>query len=641
MSDSHSGPPRTAAVFSTVIATCLGYGLLVSLALALSVTRLNLPLRTLPDLVVVVLYLSLFYGLASLALGAGIAVALRFLRSTGFGGSWTPSDIRSLAAASFVGFGVFFYLGSRWRYRVAVDDGGSLLAPLALVKLAALVVVAIGGGWLFCRLHRAFGVRLAGFRRLILLGLLVLVIGWLVGFRYALRASPTVEEPAASFRVERTGTKVLLLAVDGATWKTLDPMLRAGRLPTLERLVDNGASGPLETFEPTESPLIWTSIATGMTPEKHGIRDYVVTRIPGLHPSYLFSTVEASYPRFTGVRIAIGVAQKLGLIETLPVTSDLRRQKALWNILGEAGFTVGVNSWWATWPAEQVNGYLVSEYVSVTPEAPAQSIELTPEALTYPQELYDEIRPLLKGLDDRMDREEVEKLVSLTDSELETLNGPYQSDEPLSNLKWIYHRDANAYSSEKLLMQRFEPGFSTVYLRGLDIISHLFWQFVEPEHFERVDPEDQARFGPLLDNYAVRVDSMIGDLLEHVDENTTVFVVSDHGIEATGETPISGYHPNAPDGIVIVSGKNIRPTRLDNVSVLDIAPTILHLMGLPVSRQMDGRVVTEMMDEAFVSMHPVREIDSYGTRSVGNAKPLAARRREEIEQRLKALGYLD
>ncbi|MDH3745254.1 MAG: alkaline phosphatase family protein [Acidobacteriota bacterium] len=642
MSDAHPGIPQTSSVLKTAIAACLGCGLLVSLALSLWITQLNRPLRTLPDLLVVTLYLSVVYGLASLALGTGIAVGLRFLWPGKFGRRWKQADIPSLTVAGFVGFGIFVYLGSWWRYQIAIDGGGSFFAPLALAKLTALAAVAIVGGWLVYRLHRKLRARLTRYRWVILLGLLVLVGGWLVSFRYALGISAAAADPPAeSFRVERTGTKVLLLAVDGATWKTLDPLLRAGRLPTLERLVENGASGPLSTFEPTESPLIWTSIATGMTPQKHGIRDYVVTKIPGLNPSYLFSTVEASYPRFTGVRLAIAFANKLGLIETLPVTSDLRREKTLWNILGEAGFTVGVNSWWATWPAEKVNGYLVSEYVSVTPEAHAQSIEVTPGALTYPQELYEEIRPLLKSLGDKMDREEVDRFASLTEAEFETLNGPYQSDEPLSNFKWIYHRDANAYESEMLLMQRFQPGFSTVYLRGLDIISHLFWQFVEPEHFEQVNPEDQARFGPLLDNYTMLVDSVIGELLDLIDDDTTVFVVSDHGMEATGETPLSGSHPSAPDGIVIISGKNIRPTRLDNVSVLDIAPTILHLMGLPVSRQMDGRVVTEMMDAAFVSLHPVREIDSYGSRNTGDTKPLAARSREEIEQRLKALGYLD
>lgn len=611
------------------------------MALSLSLTHLNPSLRTLPDLLVVFLYLSLVYGAASLALAAGIAGILRLIWP-GRGRPWTQDDIGSLAAAGFSGFCVFFYLGSWWRYQVAVIDGRSLLSPPGLAKLALLSSAAILAGWLAFRLHRRLRGPLTNYRWVALLGLLVVVGLWLASSGYSLGGVARSDEvPGAAFQVEPTETKVLLFAVDGVTWKTLDPLLRAGKLPALSRLVRDGASGPLATFEPTESPLIWTSIATGMTPQKHGIRDYVVTKIPGLNASYLFGLVQASYPRFTGVRLVINLARELGVIETLPVTSDMRRAKALWNILGEAGFTVGVNSWWATWPAEEVNGYLVSEYISMTPEPHARSLEPTSERLTHPQALYSEIQPLLKGLNDEMDKEEVDRFMRLSDSELETLNGPYRSDEPLSNFKWIYHRDTNTWLTEKLLMQRFQPSFSTLYLRGIDVISHLYWQFVEPERFEGIDPADQARFGKLLENYTILIDSVIGDFLELIDEDTVVFVVSDHGMEATGELPLSGNHSGAPDGIIIVSGKNIRPSRLENVSVFDITPTILHLMGLPVSREMDGRVVTEMMNEEFVSAHPVREIDSYGPNRAPHAKPVDYDSREEIEQRLKALGYLN
>jgi predicted AlkP superfamily phosphohydrolase/phosphomutase len=640
MSDGSVRDPAP-TLFKTTLRSCLFYGLLVSLALSLSITYLNSPLRTLPDLLVVLLYLSLVYGAASLALGAGIAAALR-LMWPGRGKPWTQDDVSSLATGGFFGFCVFFYLGSWWRYQVAVVDGSSLFSILSLAKLVLLGLVAIFVGWLVFHLHRRLKGRFTRYRWAFLLALLAVLGLWLVMSGYALGRVPREDkQPGSSVRVDLTGTKVLLFALDGATWKTLDPLIRSGKLPALSRLVDAGASGPLTTFQPTESPLIWTSIATGMTPQKHGIRDYVVTRIPGLNTSYLFGLVQASYPRFTGVRLVINLFRKLGLIETLPVTSGMRRAKALWNILGDAGFTVGVNSWWATWPAEEVNGYLVSEYISMSPEPHALSLQTTSRGLTYPETLYADLEPLLEGQGEEMEKAEVDRFMRLEDSEIEALNGPYRTDDPLSNFKWVYDRDTITWSTEKALMQRFQPSFSTLYLRGIDVISHLYWQYVEPERFEGIDPADQARFGKLLENYTVLLDSVIEDFLELIDEDTVVFVVSDHGVEATGELPLSGNHYDAPDGIIVVSGKNIRPTSLENVSVFDIVPTVLHLMGLPVSREMEGRVVTEMMDPEFLSAHPVREIDTYGPNRRTHSEPVAHESREEIEKQLKALGYLD
>ncbi len=641
MADTASDGLPTPPLLAPVLRACLLYGLLVGLGLAVSITWLNHPLRTLPDLLVAFFYLALVYGAASLALGAGVAAAIR-LAWPGPGRGWRAEDVRSLAAAGFVGFGVFFYLGSWWRFRVSVVEQGSLLSPLAIAKLAAALVAAVLAGWLVFVLHRKLAFGFSKVRWVALPVLAALLGVWLFGAGYSLGRTPKDDaQPAADFRLDPTGTKVLLVALDAANWKTLGPLLEAGRLPVLAGLVETGASGPLTTFEPTESPLIWNTVATGMTPKKHGIRDYVVTKIPGLNTSYVFGLVQASYPRFTGVRLVINLVRKLGWIETLPVTSDMRRAKALWDILGEAGFTVGVNSWWATWPAEEVNGYLVSEYISMTPEPHAESLDRTLDALTYPPTLYPEIRPLLKSPDEPMARAEVERFLSLSDEELARLNGPYTENEPLSNFKWIYHRDANTWSSEKMLMERFRPGFSTFYLRGIDIISHLFWQYVEPEHFEGIEPADVARFGDLLGDYTALVDSILGELLELIDDDTVVVVVSDHGMEATGELPLSGNHPHAPDGIVIVSGKNIRATRLEGVSVFDIAPTILHLMGLPLSKEMDGRVITEMIAPDFLQAHPVREIASYGARAPRRGSQMSEESREEIEQRLRALGYLD
>ncbi|HXU11606.1 MAG TPA: alkaline phosphatase family protein, partial [Candidatus Binatia bacterium] len=98
---------------------------------------------------------------------------------------------------------------------------------------------------------------------------------------------------------EATGLRVLLLGLDGADWGTIDPLLSAGRLPNLARLIENGARGPLRSYDPMISPLLWTTMVTGVGPDAHGVADF-----QALDPA-------------TGRRV--------------PISSRFRRVKALWN----------------------------------------------------------------------------------------------------------------------------------------------------------------------------------------------------------------------------------------------------------------------------------------------------------------------
>jgi len=65
--------------------------------------------------------------------------------------------------------------------------------------------------------------------------------------------------------------KVLLVGWDAADWKVIRPLMDAGKMPNVRRLVENGALGQIATLDPPLSPMLWTSIATGKRPFKHGI----------------------------------------------------------------------------------------------------------------------------------------------------------------------------------------------------------------------------------------------------------------------------------------------------------------------------------------------------------------------------------
>src|SRR5207245_800065 len=126
--------------------------------------------------------------------------------------------------------------------------------------------------------------------------------------------------------------QVVLIGLDSFDWRIAEPLMKRGKMPNLERLIARGTRANLKTIRPILSPVIWTSIATGVKPSRHGIVDFVVS------------------------------ARDSG--DLVPVTSAMRQVPALWTLLSRQGTDVGVVGWWATWPAETVRGSVVSDRVA-------------------------------------------------------------------------------------------------------------------------------------------------------------------------------------------------------------------------------------------------------------------------------------
>jgi arylsulfatase A-like enzyme len=91
----------------------------------------------------------------------------------------------------------------------------------------------------------------------------------------------------------------------------------------------------------------------------------------------------------------------------------------------------------------------------------------------------------------------------------------------------------------------------------------------------------------------------------------------------------------------IVAGPPVKEgVRIENASLYDIAPTLLYLSGLPFSKEMEGTILTDCIEKAFLNSHPVRSILTYGS-PVRESEPDASDSDEEINERLRALGYID
>ena len=123
--------------------------------------------------------------------------------------------------------------------------------------------------------------------------------------------------------------RVLLVGWDAADWKVINPLLDRGQMPHLERFINRGVMGDIFTLRPVLSPMLWNSIATGHRAEQHGVHG------------------------FTEVDAATNTVR--------PVSSTTRTCKALWNFVTQCGGRAHVVNWYASHPAEPINGVSISD----------------------------------------------------------------------------------------------------------------------------------------------------------------------------------------------------------------------------------------------------------------------------------------
>jgi hypothetical protein len=177
-----------------------------------------------------------------------------------------------------------------------------------------------------------------------------------------------------------------------------------------------------------------------------------------------------------------------------------------------------------------------------------------------------------------------------------------------------------------------DPPFYATYFYGLDAVGHTFTRYAQPERFGNVRTEEVRRYGRVLSRYSAYLGHVVGELAKGLRPNEILIVVSSYGMQpvplwrrllaGVGGSTASGTHASAPDGLVRAVGDGLRPgSSIRGASILDVAPTILYLMGLPVARDMEGRVFTEMLEDDFTRAHPVSVIPSYESLAVTPVAP--------------------
>jgi len=419
--------------------------------------------------------------------------------------------------------------------------------------------------------------------------------------------------------LEDTG-RVFLIGLDGADWDVLDPLIEQGRLPTLAELKARGVWGRLSTLKPILSPPIWTSIATGKTPEKHGVTWFMVdTDQPG---------------------------------KRIPVTSTVRKVKAFWNILSERNKSVGVIGWWATFPAEPVKGFIVADSLAYHNFGVSGQRIQSRIGKAHPPSLLDRLEEWSVRPQD-IAFEQFAQLLPMSDGDYATLQSTKPNfEDPCSHLLSIVSTaETYARIGRRLIEERPTDVFA-IYFEGIDSVSHLFMRFAPPK-METVRDVEFFRFSEVVDHYCEYQDRLLADLLSSVRPQDSLVIVSDHGFKIGAERPVeppginvaTAHEWHAEDGILLAVGPAFgRPGEIVGASVLDITPTLLYLLGLPVASDMDGGVVLDLFKGTYLELNDIAKVSSYEDSGEAVAKAMELESSttvaEAMEERLRALGYI-
>lgn len=499
--------------------------------------------------------------------------------------------------------------------------------------LMVSVVLAVVVGWMLERARWLTSrIRLSGpWKAGLLVGITfgVVLVGSGVVARSAAGSGQRIEAPASGLApvVSDAASKVILLCIDGADLDDMIlPMIEQGQLPTFARLKRQGAWGALESMEPGLSAVLWTTIITGKPPEDHGVWHFVAARLPGM------TQVILRFPLHTGFNFHVfALAERLpgGLSLRLPYTSSMRRVEALWGIVGE-WYPVGAYRWLVSWPAEPVNGFNVAESVVAGIETRSEIRQrmlraVAPEhesrhAAHHPQALRAALEP---------DRRKIPV------SELLAYADQGQVQDPASPDARFLRRSLRRSNLDQLLwlMREFRPVLTVASFYSVDAFCHRYAaDWVRGGPFENAVPERYRE-----------VDRRLGELLEAIDPSTNVIVISDHGYDF-----IHNHHTYGPPGIFFGIGPAFAGgQKVEGLSLLDIAPMCLRILGLPLPEDMPGTMTghyRRALRPELETTRPERRVPTY-ERGVemdeGAYAPLDRGDEEQIRQQLRELGYIE
>ena len=389
--------------------------------------------------------------------------------------------------------------------------------------------------------------------------------------------------------------RVAIFAIDGADWELISELSDDGRIPNIRALAQGGTTGSMQTIQPTVSPLVWTTVATGLPPDRHGVIDFMDQQ------------------------------------RKTPVDAASRRAPAVWDIAEAFGRQSLVVDWWTAWPPTPDG--------AVTFDTPVEMMR----GAIWPRELAPRVDNLIIS-PDAVQFAQVGRFLNVTATEYDNAVRGGGPTDPINVFRttlaktWTDHRVAIQ------LYQQQQPLVMMMSYEGTDAVNHLFGPY-HPPYREGIPQENFRRYWPTVANYYSEVDRLIGEWMKVLSDDTTVIIVSAHGyrwgktrsrVQPIGRSALSD-HRNP--GIFIAYGNHVAPSRASHsLTLYDITPTVLALLGLPKSMEMPGNLAQWVFSDIapVSSVRVVSYSEFFGGRPVGGA----AIDRGRYTRSLQAIGHL-
>ena len=534
--------------------------------------------------------------------------------------------LRSAALSTLTASVLCIYLLSWWH--VMISQSQQIL-PFGVVSLAVLLsigMISLAAGRLIGLVYFLLaGVPEASQKRkkllargyfVSLIAVVVLESAWGIG-AFRLRSADTSLKAALRDYTVRP-LPVLLVGVDGIDSQMLKSLAEKQALPNLTRLIEGGYAAELKTEPDFLAPQVWTTIATGVKPELHGINHFTLPVLRGM----------SRQPRLSGARTELAslalehVFPFLKLVRSVPLSASSRMTRTIWEIFELFSAPAGVVNWWASWPVSSTNGFIVSERTflklilihsdePIKPSTyydrevfPAAEFDSLVNLRRRIEEDFEVMLPNFPQIDDLLDSDLPQSLVDLVRS--------------------VYFADYFYTRAALDLARRYKVNFLALYLQGPDVLSRLD---------ERSELVHSDSLESLIPEYCRFIDSLLGELLQKYQPTGLAVAVFEPGKKGR-QRDLSGE--------VIFSGLDVKKGAVSDQAIRleDITPSILYLVGLPVARNMVGRAVTEAGLQGPGGAVHLNYVTSYGLPSLDWETSPNYRHDNEMIERLRSLGYL-
>jgi hypothetical protein len=406
--------------------------------------------------------------------------------------------------------------------------------------------------------------------------------------------------------VVSSGLRVKVIAIDGIDPRVVDELAGAGRLPALSPSLSR-ARAQLALDETTSSrdpARVWTTMATGQPPAVHGVTELETRRVAGVQGTMSGGSESAL------ARSIRGATDLLRLTRPSIASGHERKAKTMWEVAADAGLRTAVVNWWATWPASSSRDgtvILSDRAVLRLDRGGALDAEIAPALV------YDRLKPRWPAI-----REQA--LTRARDAAASLDWGP-------SGTRTVLARSAELDAMQIELLREVSvptPDLSAVYLPGLDIAQNALLGARETA----LAPSDVSIRVQALRDYNVFLDRLLADAITPGDSEIVIVLTQPGRVAASAA------------GLMGASGK-IVASRLDvPARTVDAAPTILHALGIPISRELPGAPLLALFSPDFVRRYPIRQVATYGPPSIDNIDRSGQPLDQEMIDRLRSLGYV-